>query len=331
MNILITGAAGFIASHLCERLVSEDHHVFGFDNFDAYYDRHVKEQNIAEVRSDERFRLFEGSLCDVYALAQVFGTAAETGHSIDHVVHLAAKAGVRPSIEDPVGYTKTNIEGTVNLIEAMIASDVKDLTFASSSSVYGNTKTVPFREDHVVDYPISPYAATKRACELLCHTYAHLHAMRICALRFFTVYGPRQRPDLAIAKFTHLIENGRPIPFYGDGSTTRDYTYVDDTIDGVIGAIAWVKDQPSGTYDVFNLGESRTVSLSELVSLLEEALGKKAKIDKQPRQPGDVDATYADISRAREHLGYDPQTPIETGIVNYVKWIRSRLTSSRDE
>jgi len=324
VNILITGVAGFIGSHLAERLVSDGHIVYGFDNFDAYYDRQIKERNVAEVRSDTRFRFYEGDLLDAHAIAQVFGTAAETGHSIDAVVHLAAKAGVRPSIEDPVGYTKTNVEGTVNLMEAMIASDVKDLVFASSSSVYGNTKTVPFREDQRVDNPISPYAATKKACELLAHTYAHLHAMRIAALRFFTVYGPRQRPDLAIAKFTRLIENGKPIPLYGDGSTKRDYTFIFDTLDGIIGALAWIKDQTAGTYRVFNLGESRTVTLAELVGLLERALGKKVIIDRQPAQPGDVEETYADITLAREEIGYDPQTPIETGIARYVEWFRTQ-------
>lgn len=323
MNILVTGAAGFIGSHLVERLLADDHVVFGFDNFDPYYERRIKERNISSAGHDRRFRFFEGTIRDARAPAQVFGTAAEMGYSIDAVVHLAAKAGVRPSIEDPVGYTKVNVEGTVNLMEAMVAADVKNLVLASSSSVYGNSETIPFREDQNVDYPISPYAATKKACELLTHTYAHLHGMRVAALRFFTVYGPRQRPDLAIAKFTHLIEKGKRIPLYGDGSTKRDYTYIDDTIDGVIGAIAWVEDQPGGAYRIFNLGESHTVSLADLVSILEESLGKSAEIDRQPNQPGDVRATYADVARARDELGYDPHVSIKEGIKRYVDWYRT--------
>lgn len=323
VNILVTGAAGFIGSHVVERLISDGHIVYGFDNFDPYYDRQVKEFNLAEVRGDTRFRFYEGDLRDAQAIAQVFGTAAEANRSIDAVVHLAAKAGVRPSIEDPQGYVSVNIDGTVNLLEAMVASDVRDIVFASSSSVYGNTKETPFREDQNVDFPISPYAATKKACELLAHTYAHLHKMRIAALRFFTVYGPRQRPDLAIAKFTRLIERGWPIPLYGDGSTQRDYTFISDTLDGIIGSLAWVRDQQPGTYDVFNLGESRTVALSELVAILESVLGKKATIDRQPSQPGDVDITYADISKAKSMLGYNPQTAIETGIAAYVEWYRA--------
>ncbi|MEX0742664.1 MAG: SDR family NAD(P)-dependent oxidoreductase, partial [Phycisphaeraceae bacterium] len=232
MNILVTGVAGFIGSNLAEALVNDGHVVYGIDNFDSYYDRHVKERNIGELVESTGFRFYEADLRDRHALATVFGTAAEAGRSIDAVVHLAAKAGVRPSIEDPHGYVEVNVDGTVNLLEAMIASDVRDLLFASSSSVYGNTEEVPFREDAWVDHPISPYAATKKAGELLCHTYSHLHGMRIAALRFFTVYGPRQRPDLAIAKFTKLIEKGRPIPVYGDGYTRRDYTNLDDTLDG---------------------------------------------------------------------------------------------------
>lgn len=329
MNILVTGVAGFIGSNLADTLVDDGHVVYGIDNFDSYYDRHVKEQNIAELVESTGFRFYEADLRDRHALATVFGTAAEAGRSIDAVVHLAAKAGVRPSIEDPHGYVEVNVDGTVNLLEAMIASDVRDLLFASSSSVYGNTDQVPFREDAWVDHPISPYAATKKAGELLCHTYSHLHGMRIAALRFFTVYGPRQRPDLAIAKFTKLIENGRPLPVYGDGSTRRDYTYVADTVDGIVGALAWVRDQQPGAYDVFNLGESQTVALSELISALEETLGTTAEIDRRPPQPGDVEQTWADISRAREAFGYNPQTDITKGLRNYVQWYRDHADTEQ--
>lgn len=324
MNVLVTGVAGFIGSHVAERLVSDGHIVYGIDNFDPYYDREVKERNLEELLQENGFRFYQADLVDAHALANVFGTAAEADRSIDAVIHLAAKAGVRPSIEDPQAYTKVNIEGTVNLLETMVAADVQDLVFASSSSVYGNTSAVPFQEDAWVDHPISPYAATKKACELLCHTYTHLHRMRIAALRFFTVYGPRQRPDLAIAKFTRLVEEGRPIPVYGDGSTQRDYTYIDDTLDGIIGALAWVRERSrtGAAYEVFNLGESRTVSLSELIGFLENALGRKAVIDRQPMQPGDVDRTWADITRAKTTFGYNPRTDIEEGIRRYVEWFR---------
>lgn len=326
MNILVTGAAGFIGSNLADRLVADGHVVYGIDNFDSYYDRSTKERNLAALNESTAFRFYEADLRDRQALATVFGTAAEAGRSIDVVVHLAAKAGVRPSIEDPLGYTEVNVDGTVNLLEAMSAGDVRDLVFASSSSVYGNTKEVPFREDAWVDHPISPYAATKKAGELLCHTYSHLHGMRIAALRFFTVYGPRQRPDLAIAKFTRLIDREQPIPVYGDGSTRRDYTYVDDTVDGIVGAIAWIREQDAGAYDVFNLGESQAITLSDLIAALEGELGKSARIDRRPPQPGDVDQTWADITRAREAFGYDPRTSIHEGIKRYVEWYRSLVS-----
>lgn len=324
MNVVITGVAGFIGSHVAELLIADGHTVYGIDNFDPYYDREIKEHNLATLEGSDAFWFFDADLLEPRSLARVFGTAAESGRSIDVVIHLAAKAGVRPSIEDPRAYTRTNVEGTVNLLEAMVAADVKDLLFASSSSVYGNTKETPFREDAWVDHPISPYAATKKAGELLCHTYSVLHGMRIAALRFFTVYGPRQRPDLAIAKFTRLIEDGHPIPVYGDGTTRRDYTYIDDILDGITGALGWVHDQEYGTYEVFNLGESRTVALSELIEILEQASGKTAIIDRQSMQPGDVGQTHADITRAREAFAYDPSTPIEKGIELYVAWYRTR-------
>lgn len=327
MNILITGVAGFIGSNLAERLVEDGHLVYGLDNFDPYYDRHIKERNISALMDLTSFRFYEADLRDPQAVAAVFGRAAAADHPIDAVIHLAAKAGVRPSIEDPLAYTVVNVEGTVNLLEAMIASDVRDMVFASSSSVYGNTKEVPFREDAWVDHPISPYAATKKACELLCHSYSHLHGMRIAALRFFTVYGPRQRPDLAIAKFTRLIEAGQPIPVYGDGSTSRDYTYVDDTVDGVVGSLSWLQERERGAWGVFNLGESKPISLSALISSLEAVLGKRAVIDRQPMQPGDVDQTWADVSLARDAFGYSPSTELEDGLKQYIEWYRSTTHS----
>lgn len=324
MNIIVTGVAGFIGSHVADALTAAGHVVYGIDNFDPLYPRETKERNIADLLSHTGFRFFEADLLNQQRLNAVFESALRDGRPIDAVVHLAAKAGVRPSIEDPVAYTKSNVEGTVNIMEAMAANDVRDLVFASSSSVYGNTEEVPFTEEAVVDYPISPYAATKKACELLSHTYAHLHKMRVAALRFFTVYGPRQRPDLAIAKFSRLIDRESTIPFYGDGSTERDYTYIDDTVDGVVKSMDWLMAQEPGTFEVFNLGESRTVSLTRLVEIIEEAVGKKARIDRQPPQPGDVIRTYADISKAKRTFGYNPSVSIEEGVKKQVAWMREQ-------
>lgn len=313
MKILITGLAGFIASNLGEELIKE-HTIIGFDNFDPYYDRSVKERNLRVLAAHKNCTFYEADLLDNEALDNIFSR-----HAIDVVIHLAAKAGVRPSIQDPVGYSKANIEGTINVLEACKKHDVKTILFASSSSVYGNTKEVPFKETANVDFPISPYAATKKACELICHTYAHLHDMKIAALRFFTVYGKRQRPDLAIAKFTRLIAAGEEIPFYGDGTTERDYTYIDDIIDGITKCMRWTIAQPPKTYDVFNLGESNTVTLNELVETIESALGIKANISRLPMQPGDVLRTYADISKARKMFGYAPKTHIADGVRKYVE------------
>jgi len=324
MSILVTGAAGFIGSHLSEALIAAGHLVYGLDNFDPYYPRTIKEQNLASLLGDTRFRLYEGDICERADVDHLFAEAAGHGQPVTAVVHLAAKAGVRPSIADPVGYAHTNISGTITLLEAMRAAGIQDLLFASSSSVYGNTTTVPFREDAWVDHPISPYAATKKAGELITHTYAHLHRMRIAALRFFTVYGPRQRPDLAIAKFTALLQQNEEIPVYGDGTTRRDYTYVDDTVRGVVAALRWVQEQQPGTWDVFNLGENHTVSLSELIGLLEDALGVSAVYDRQPMQPGDVEQTWADISKSQQALQYHPVTPIAEGIQRYVAWVKEQ-------
>ena len=316
MRILITGAAGFIGSNLAERLIAGNE-LIGIDNFDSFYPRAVKEGSLLSLKNEPGFTLIEADIRDAGAMERIFAEARP-----DVVIHLAAKAGVRPSIEDPAGYAEVNINGTISLLEAARKAGVKDILFASSSSVYGNTKEVPFSEAAFVDRPISPYAATKKAGELFCNTYAHLHGLKIASLRFFTVYGRRQRPDLAIAKFTRMIDQGDEIPFFGDGSTERDYTYIDDILDGIEGAMGWTVKQKAGTHEVFNLGEGRTTTLSAMVAAIEEALGKKAKIKRLPMQPGDVLRTYADVSKAHKAFGYDPSTLLVDGVKEYVHWYR---------
>ena len=313
-NILITGGAGFIGSHLVDRLLAEGG--FGItvvDDFNDFYDPAIKRENVRAALSNPNFKLVEADIRDQAALEQALGENA-----FDCIVHLAARAGVRPSLKEPRLYVETNINGTLNLLELARAHGVKQFVFGSSSSVYGMNAKVPFSEDDPIFNPISPYAATKAAGELLCHSYAHLYDMRIVCLRFFTVYGARQRPDLAIHKFAKLISDGRPIPVFGDGTTRRDYTYIDDIIAGVRAAI----DYDQSNYEVINLGESRTVELRELISLLESALDRHAEIDRQPPQPGDVPQTFADITKARRLLGYDPQTQIEAGIEKFVEWFK---------
>jgi UDP-glucuronate 4-epimerase len=310
-RILVTGAAGFIGSHLCEALLARGDEVVGLDNFDPFYARAVKEANLAECRKRAAFRLIEGDLRDEALAGQVLADG------IDAVVHLAAKAGVRPSIAEPLLYQDVNVRGTAVLLEAARRAGVKRFIFASSSSVYGNNEKVPFAETDNVDFPISPYAATKKAGELLAHTYAHLYRMGVTCLRFFTVYGPRQRPDLAIHKFTRLISRGEPIPVFGDGSASRDYTYIDDIIDGVLRAL-----DCCNSYRIYNLGEAQPVTLATLIATLEQALGRTARIDRLPAQPGDVERTFADITRARQELGYSPQTALADGIARFVEWFR---------
>ena len=314
-NILVTGGAGFIGSHLVERLLGEGgwrvHVVVDFNDF---YPPEVKRSNVRPHLGRDDFRLHEADIRDAAALGRVFAEA-----DFDCVVHLAARAGVRPSLAEPLLYAETNITGTLNLLELARERGVPQFVFGSSSSVYGENEKVPFSEDDPVARPISPYAATKAAGELLCHTYSHLHGLRCVALRFFTVYGARQRPDLAIHKFARLISGGRPLPVFGDGTTRRDYTYVDDIIAGVRAAV----DYDASAYEVINLGESRTVELRELIALLEGELGRRAVIDRRPPQPGDVPQTYADISKARRLLGYDPRTQIEEGIRKFVEWFRT--------
>ncbi|MEA2204454.1 MAG: UDP-glucuronate 4-epimerase [Blastocatellia bacterium] len=315
-NILITGGAGFIGSHLVDRLLAEgDWHVTVVDDFNNFYRPEIKRKNIDAHLSDPNFRLIEADIRDRDSLAKAF-----TGANFDCIVHLAARAGVRPSLEEPELYAETNINGTLNLLQLARAGNVKHFVFGSSSSVYGINAKVPFSEDDHIRQPISPYAATKAAGELLCHTYSHLYGLRCVCLRFFTVYGARQRPDLAIHKFAKLISEGRPIPIFGDGTTRRDYTYVDDIIAGVRAAI----DYRASDYEVINLGESRTVELSELIALLEKELHKQAIIDRQPLQPGDVPQTFADITKARTLLNYNPQTPIEDGIRRFIQWFQKK-------
>src|SRR5215218_7160603 len=313
-NLLITGGAGFIGSHLVDRLLATQvEHITVVDDFNDFYDPAIKRDNIREHRNDSRYSINETDIRDRAALEQLIKR-----NSFDCVVHLAARAGVRPSLSEPQLYTETNINGTLNLLELARENNIKQFVFGSSSSVYGINAKVPFSEADPIRQPISPYAATKGAGELLCHTYSHLYGIRCVCLRFFTVYGPRQRPDLAIHKFARLISQNKPIPVFGDGTTRRDYTYVDDIIEGVMAAIHY----DHSNYDIFNLGESRTVELNELISLLEKELDTHAIIDRQPPQPGDVPQTFADISKARALLDYQPKTQIEEGLHRFVEWFR---------
>jgi UDP-glucuronate 4-epimerase len=314
-NILVTGGAGFIGSHLVDRLLMEgDWRVTVVDDFNDFYAPQIKRQNVRPHLQSPSYSLFEADIRDRARLEEVF--KAET---FDCIVHLAARAGVRPSLAEPLLYAETNINGTLNLLELAREHGVKQFVFGSSSSVYGINAKVPFSEDDPIRQPISPYAATKAAGELICHTYSHLYGIRCVALRFFTVYGARQRPDLAIHKFAKLISENRPIPVFGDGRTRRDYTYIDDIIAGVRSAV----DYRESDYEVFNLGESQTVELNELIALLEKELDRHALIERQPVQPGDVPQTFADVTKARRLLGYDPQTKIEDGIKRFVEWFLS--------
>ncbi|RLB07729.1 MAG: epimerase [Deltaproteobacteria bacterium] len=316
-RVLVTGGAGFIGSHLCQRLLREGYEVVCLDNFDPFYDPGIKRKNVEEIEAsegNERFLLVEGDIRDKSFLQDLFHRSP-----FNLVIHLAARAGVRPSIQHPLLYEEVNIKGTLNLLEVCRRFGVFNFIFGSSSSVYGRNRKVPFSEGDRLEAMISPYAVTKRAGELLCHAYHYLYGLNVFCLRFFTVYGPRQRPEMAIHKFTRLIQQGKVIPVYGDGSSRRDYTYIDDIVEGVIGAVRNLRG-----YDIFNLGESRTVPLRDLISLLEGALDKKAKIEELPEQPGDVPITYADISKARRLLGYDPQIGIEEGIERFVRWFKER-------
>lgn len=319
MKIIVTGGAGFIGSHLCERLLATGHEVAAVDSFDPFYAPAVKRRNLARALASERFRLVEADVRDAEGVAAGLDAAGFGEAGV--VVHLAARAGVRPSIREPVVYADVNLTGTAVLLEVARRVGARAFVFGSSSSVYGNNEKVPFAEDDPVGRPISPYAATKRGAELLCHAHAHLYGMAVVCLRFFTVYGPRQRPDLAIHKFARLMREGRPIPVFGDGSTERDYTYVDDILQGVEGAVAYALEHP-GCFEIVNLGESDTVSLSRLIGVLSRSLGIEPVIERHPPQPGDVDRTFADISKARRLLGYAPATRVEEGIPKFVEWLR---------
>jgi UDP-glucuronate 4-epimerase len=315
MKILVTGAAGFIGSHLCDRLLAEGHIVVGIDNFDPFYKREVKERNLGEARKHPRYSLVESDIRDGAGMERML---AECGiGTFDVIAHLAAKAGIRPSIDDPVGYQLTNIVGTQNVLEFARKTGVKQFVFASSSSVYGLNPKVPWREDDHVLLPISPYASTKVSGELLGHVYAHLYGIRFLALRFFTVYGPRQRPDLAIHKFARLMLAGQPIPVFGDGMTGRDYTYVGDIVSGILSAMRYQATQ----YEVINLGNSCIVSLHELIARLETCLQRKAILDPKPAQPGDLARTCADVAKARRLVGYAPKTSLENGLAQFAQWL----------
>ena len=309
-RVLVTGGAGFIGSHLTQRLLDNRDAVICLDNFNDFYDPRIKRRNILSFTDNPDFTLIEGDIRDGDLLARVFGD-----QSPDVVIHLAAMAGVRPSIEDPVLYQDVNVNGTCVLLETASKFPLSNFIFGSSSSVYGSRKKGSFFETDDVGRPVSPYAATKVAGEMLCYTYHHLHGIPITCLRFFTVYGPGQRPEMAIHLFAKLIRDGEPVPIFGDGNTRRDYTYIDDIIDGVVRSL----ERPFG-YEIINLGGSRTVGLIELVTLLEEGLGKKAKLKMLPEQPGDVPVTFADVSRAQEKLGYEPTISIEKGIEKFVEW-----------
>lgn len=317
MKILLTGAAGFIGSHLAERLCARGDQVVGFDNFDAFYPRTVKERNLVSLRRTDTFSLVEGDLTEPGDLDRAF-TAA--GGKVDLVVHLAALAGVRPSLSQPARYTEVNVTGTVNVFEAARKREVTKIVFASSSSVYGSGSVVPFAENDVCATPLSPYAATKRAGELLAFSENHVHGTSVTCLRFFTVYGPRQRPDLAIAKFTRLIAMGKQIELYGDGSTSRDYTWVDDIIDGVVASIDQMARETEGRFRIYNLGGSRTTTLKGLVDMIAVGLGKKPVIAWKAEQPGDMKHTHASVALAGKDLGYAPKTDIEVGIASFVRW-----------
>lgn len=312
-TIIVTGAAGFIGSHLVDRLLARGERVIGLDLFDSFYDPAIKRANLSGARAQPGFRLVEGDIRDGALLREVL--AAEP---VDAIVHLAARAGVRPSVENPELYADVNVRGTTVLLEAAHACGVRRVLYASSSSVYGGNTKVPFAEDDPVDNPVSPYAATKKATELVAHVFHHLYGLDTIGLRFFTVYGPRQRPEMAIHKFTRLVEDGLPIPLFGDGSSRRDYTYIDDITDGVVGAL----DHARGCR-VYNLGESATTTLSELVAMIGAALGREPQIEWLPAQPGDVPVTYADVTRARAELGYRPRVPVREGIERFVEWYRS--------
>jgi len=310
-KVLVTGAAGFIGSHVCEALVVRGHEVVGVDNFDDFYPRAVKERNLEVLRANRAFRLVEADVA----------REAVPLDGVGAVVHLAAKAGVRPSLDDPAAYVEANVTGTARVLDAARRAGITRVVFGSSSSVYGDATPAPFAEDAPAVEPISPYAASKRAAELLAHAFAHLYPMRIVCLRFFTVYGPRQRPDLAIHRFTDRIARGQPIRMHGDGSSERDYTYISDAVDGVLAALTRTGDRgPEAAFELLNIGGGARVRLDRLIALIAAALGREPRIERHPDQPGDVRLTAADLHRAERALSYRPKVGIEDGIRNFVRW-----------
>jgi UDP-glucuronate 4-epimerase len=322
MRTIVTGAAGFIGSHLTDRLLAEGHEVLGVDNFDGFYPRDAKQRNLAAATRHERFRLLELDIRDGPAVEGLVRVSQP-----DLIVHLAARAGVRPSIADPGLYATVNVLGTVHWLEAACRVEPRPrFVYASSSSVYGDRPDAPFRESDPVDLPVSPYAATKKACELLAYTFHHLHGLPVTGLRFFTAYGPRNRPDLAIAKFARLIERGEPVPMFGDGGTRRDYTFVEDIVDGIVRAA----DRCTG-HHLYNLGNSHPIALRAMIEALGAALGKTPRIERLPEQPGDVRQTCADVTRAGSELGYEPRTPFAEGLDRFVAWSRSEPPSASAE
>lgn len=319
MRIVVTGGAGFIGSHLVDRLLSDDHEVIVVDNFDPFYPAEVKRANLASASSQPGYRLVELDIRDAEGVDRLFRESRP-----EAIVHLAARAGIRPSIAAPTLYTQVNIGGTVHLLESASRLEPRPrFVYASSSSVYGDRPTAPFRESDSVDHPVSPYAATKKACELLAYTFHHLYGLPVTGLRFFTAYGPRNRPDLAIARFADLIERGQPVPMFGDGTTRRDYTYVGDIVDGVVRAL-----NHCTSHHLYNLGHSEPIELRAMIALLGEALGKDPLIERLPEQPGDVRQTYADTSLARTELGYHPSTPFREGLARFVEWFRRHLAGA---
>jgi UDP-glucuronate 4-epimerase len=318
-TVLVTGAAGFIGSQLAARLLSLGYRVIGLDNFDNFYSPAIKRRNIRALESQDGFQLIEGDIRDSFLLHQIFPK-----NSIEAVIHLAALAGVRPSLEQALAYQDVNVRGTINLLEASRDQGIKKFVFASSSSVYGLGEKVPFSEEAKIDYPISPYAASKAAAELFCRTYNHLFSLPVVVLRLFTVYGPCQRPEMAIHRFVKMVDQGEKVTIFGDGRARRDFTYIDDITAGFEAALAY----PKTSFDIFNLGRGKTVELMYLLQLIEEALGKKARIAKLPPQQGDVPITLADISKARTMLGYQPKTSVEEGIPSFIRWYRENGGSS---
>lgn len=315
----ITGGAGFIGSTLSERLLKEGNKVVAIDNFCDFYNPKIKENNVKELLKNENFKLYRKDIRDKQAIKEIFDE-----NDIDIVMHLAAMAGVRPSIENPVLYQEVNCMGTQNILEEMKNHNVKNLVMASSSSVYGNCKEVPFREDMVVDFAISPYAATKKANEVMTHVYHKLFNMNVVMLRFFTVYGPKQRPDLAINKFTRLMLNNEEIPMFGDGTTSRDYTYIDDIVEGIVKSCNYTLTNEN-VYEILNIGNSSPTSLKEMINTIAKVLNIEPKIKQLPMQPGDVDRTYANVSKAKELIGYEPKTTFEEGIKKFVEWYKENI------